>query len=766
MELSDISTPNNQILVYDMSTKTLIPRGLEESDVGETVYHQIGVIKEYENLDTNLVPQDNDNLNFEEDADVQQVDIGIIEAYENLGRNLVHRDNDHFNFEKDDDLQENDYLANENNVENSNLDNENILYGNNCYSNKPNAANGNSVLLIESEDNIIIDVRKHNDVSVKDHLEDTGDQHIQLSVPEKNGENLGPNQITKKRRKFDTRLEERKRMKTEQMKISHSVKEIPCEKADGFCKKKCGQNIDRERRMYINKQFWDMIWIERRHFILTSCEKVDITRRRVKNNDEGRERRSLSIKYYLKDDNDVPYKVCKGFFLTTLGYKKTNDRFVHYTLTNTPKGVLTPLRDKRGKQPSTRKGPHDKIIQHIESFHPTISHYRREHAPNVRYLPSDINIVLMHNDFLEKFPEFKGSVSYDLYRRIVAEQHVSFAQLGHEECEKCEQFALHEHKKESLDPTCDNCQQWKIHNELVIEARITYKYFSNHEIPDDTICFSSDMQKIIMLPRVDMFKKVLFIKRLIAYHETFAPVGQKSKLKVHSMLWHEGVSGRNKEDNVSALYKFLKQHRDVDKIVIWMDNCSSQNKNWCMFTFLVYVINSSDIAASEIVLNYFQPGHSFMSADSFHHQVEQSLKIQRKTYDFEDFVTAVKKANSGNVEVFEMQHYDFFYWPTYMSQQKFKNTPRLYLSDIVHIKAVRGSNYLLCKTNYDVMSPYQQLDFLQKKAMKGIKLPPHHTTPCGFPEDKKNNILQSLNEVLPENRKQFWSDLPTPQPED
>lgn len=200
-----------------------------------------------------------------------------------------------------------------------------------------------------------------------------------------------------------------------------------------------------------------------------------------------------------------------------------------------------------------------------------------------------------------------------------------------------------------MEATCDVCKVWETHQDLFVAARKAYKSFSENNPHNDTICFSGDMQKVIMLPRLDMFKKVLFVNRLIAYHETFAPVGVKSKLKPHSMLWHEGISGRNKEDNVSALYKFLKENRDAKHIIIWLDNCSSQNKNWCLFTFLVYVINSSEIAAQEITLCYFQPGHTFMSADSFHHQVENSLRKQKKTYDYPDFVKAVSTANSGNV---------------------------------------------------------------------------------------------------------------------
>ncbi|KAK9721125.1 hypothetical protein QE152_g21708 [Popillia japonica] len=349
--------PENHILVYDTNTKTLVPHLLDEFDFNKItnlelpVHHNTLILsEENDNLVTDLIQENNDNMNLEDDVDSQRND------------------------------RANDFSLN------------------------------------------------HN------HHRDTIDQPI----TEINEENIGLTHIPKKRRKFENSIEERKKLKVEEMKTSHSVQQIPCEKSDGFC------------------------------------------------------------------------------------FKKTNDRFVHYTLTSAPTGALTPPSDRRGKQPSVNKGPHEKIIQHIESFHPMISHYRRDHAPNVRYLPGDINIALVHGDFLDKCPEFKGRVSYDLYRRIVKEQHISFAQLGHEECEKCEQFTLHGHKQENLDPTCDICEQWNIHNELVTEARTAYKDFSERRLSDDMICFSGDMQKIIMLPRVDMFKKVLFIKRLIAYHESFA----------------------------------------------------------------------------------------------------------------------------------------------------------------------------------------------------------------------------------------------------
>jgi len=84
-------------------------------------------------------------------------------------------------------------------------------------------------------------------------------------------------------------------------------------------------------------------------------------------------------------------------------------------LHNTYGGALTPPLDKRKyNRPSSVYSieTHDLVNTYIELFHPTISHYRREHAPIVRYLPSDINITLMHAYFIEKYPNVQ--ISYDL----------------------------------------------------------------------------------------------------------------------------------------------------------------------------------------------------------------------------------------------------------------------------------------------------------------------------------------------------------------
>jgi hypothetical protein len=64
--------------------------------------------------------------------------------------------------------------------------------------------------------------------------------------------------------------------------------------------------------------------------------------------------------------------------------------------------------DKIGRHPKYSKFDRELIKQHVESFSPSISHYRREYAPNRKYLPSDLTITKMDRFYLKisKFEVF------------------------------------------------------------------------------------------------------------------------------------------------------------------------------------------------------------------------------------------------------------------------------------------------------------------------------------------------------------------------
>lgn len=213
----------------------------------------------------------------------------------------------------------------------------------------------------------------------------------------------------RKRKKYALNKTSRKQIKIEQRKKSHVV-QPGCDRET--CRRKCVLNITENRRVDINNQYWEMNWQDRRSFVHSTCESSEIISR---SKNENTKRKNF-FKFFLTDSDGLRIQVCKPFFLCTLGFKKINDRVLD-VLKLTPKDKIKPYIDGRGRQLSINKYKHlDLVTNHIESFNPTISHYRREHAPNVRYLPTDVTITFMHQDFLEKYTEPEFFISYPYYR--------------------------------------------------------------------------------------------------------------------------------------------------------------------------------------------------------------------------------------------------------------------------------------------------------------------------------------------------------------
>ncbi|GFR77097.1 hypothetical protein ElyMa_000499700 [Elysia marginata] len=192
------------------------------------------------------------------------------------------------------------------------------------------------------------------------------------------------------------------------------------------------------------------------------------------------------------------------------------------------------------------------------------------------------------------------------------------------------------------------------------------------------------MQEVIMLPSMPGVKSCVFVNRLVAYHETFAPLGNQHKKKstkqVMSILWHEGISGRSAANVTSAFIKAISMMaEDAKDIVIWCDNCAAQNKNWTLYTSIARFMNSSaDFVPQTVTLKFLETGHTFMSADSFHGQVETNMRRKKNVFNFHDFMTVpVIQTCGGSPKTVEMQPQDFTEWDKRVSGGKTVKVPLL-----------------------------------------------------------------------------------------
>ena len=476
------------------------------------------------------------------------------------------------------------------------------------------------------------------------------------------------------------------------------------------CKKDCIGNIPGDRRHKIHQQFWNMKFGEQGVWLLHNVRQAEVARRRSRKGGV----REFSYEYSFKNEEGETFKVCQQFFRNTLGLKSNKKLF--YFFKNVTPGDMKSPEDRRGKTAAVNKISEitkNLIDNHILAHNPAISHYRREHAPNRLYITSEMNATLMHADFLKSYPNNK--ICYDIYRQQLKKMNIGFGKLGEEECETCLEYD--EHKKRNLYTIADSNIINSVISAIVNdtecladgclicknqETHLMKKSLSRFEYKSDCFLYNSskgesvvavDMQKVVMLPRMPGVKKAIFTRRLVAFHMTFAPLGGHGHGgRPTGIIWNESVSGRNDEDVTSTYVKYIEFKRDHNRFTFWADNCSAQNKNWTLFTTFVQLVNDEKTNCEEITMKYFEPGHTWMAADSFHRSVEQEMKRRKTVYDFTDFEDTIRCAKGIPLL---MQPEDFKEFPSKQSRGAYTKYPLL--DKIVVVKFTKGSSKMYWK---------------------------------------------------------------------
>lgn len=160
----------------------------------------------------------------------------------------------------------------------------------------------------------------------------------------------------------------------------------------------CHTKINNNKRLNINQTFWTKSLQERRIFIKSNVSTKTIFRKRPRCGDKSRR---FNFEYSFIDELHARQIVCKVFFLSTLGYKDSTDRFVRDCFVQN-----ADLKDKRGSYNKKAKfmDQEQEVTNHILKFNPQQSHYRRDHAPLRLYLPSDVSASSMFKMYVESSP--------------------------------------------------------------------------------------------------------------------------------------------------------------------------------------------------------------------------------------------------------------------------------------------------------------------------------------------------------------------------
>lgn len=519
------------------------------------------------------------------------------------------------------------------------------------------------------------------------------------------------------------------------------------------CSNKCNSKFSNDDRLNIYKTYWSLDYTSRRKWLAGCIKTVKIQRRRVNTSGQSCFRKKESRIYFLQKD-EMQERVCLSFFLKTLGYK--SDSVIMELRKAAKKAPLLGLvKENRGRKKNDKRCNYRLIENHLNSYNPCVAHYRRHNTPNARYLPMGLKLKDLYSDFKSKNPNV---CSKETYRKTMIDLGISLHTPENDICDDCAYFdkVKTEFQATGEEMPEDIKRKYEEHSTKATEATEAYNKDKEAEEGRNLKIYSMDLEKVLLIPIMPKVKETFFVSRLVVFNETFASL--KPGAQSYCCVWHEAIAGRDAPQIIDSILSFIREERDTENLVLWADNCSSQNKNWFLFTALVTIVNTN-IASQflkTITMKYLTKGHTHMTADGVHGNIEQALKSKGDIYDYKDLLEIIKQARR-KLRVIEVE--DFHKWPKKKRQPRRRNDDLqdFKLKNIVEVKFQRGSRKMMFKNRFN--DEYKEIDFLLAK-FNEEQIPEEEPAPRGIDKTKKNKIMSKLVRIMPKNRESFWSNLP------
>lgn len=80
-------------------------------------------------------------------------------------------------------------------------------------------------------------------------------------------------------------------------------------------------------------------------------------------------------------------------------------------------------------------------------------------------------------------------------------------------------------------------------HEKYLKPRQLYENHKKRPQDHNTTYFSADLEKVLILPRLESFKAAIFCHRLVAYNHTFAPLGKITSSSIQRYTQHTYLAG-------------------------------------------------------------------------------------------------------------------------------------------------------------------------------------------------------------------------------
>ena len=406
------------------------------------------------------------------------------------------------------------------------------------------------------------------------------------------------------------------------------------------------RKMSAEERQKIFDNFNDLKNHEAQNVYLRGCVSVvsdNSVRRRPRN--EGANQRN-SFKYAVTLRNRT-ISICQAALLALHGIKASRLKKKVLSFQNQ-------IADNRGKHDKHKKiddAIKTRIREHIQRFPARESHYSRAKNSHKRYLDASLSIASMHRLFLKDNPDLtKQSCKYWLYKDIFNyEFNVSFGYPRSDICDKCEKYQA-DIKAAELRNDNTAVTELKVQHELHVRKADVFNVQLKEATQEgkqanNTAVLCLDFEKNLPLPLTGVSQE--YYKRQLWLHNLCIHDSVLEKSVMYLYAEHYAAKGPN--EVISCLDHYISGlPQNINNIVLFMDNCFSQNKNRYMFGYLYRLVNTTSSNITQVVVNFPIPGHSRMPCDRDFGRIEKRRRKQDKVSKPSEWVELIKTTDVQN----------------------------------------------------------------------------------------------------------------------
>lgn len=603
------------------------------------------------------------------------------------------------------------------------------------------------------------------DADDQEETENNGVEVVKTRKRKRNEKNWKCN-IRKQRRLAGLSYVSKNKKNVREKKLKDKCKET--------CKLKCFNNFSDAERESIFNQFWSssVNTTQKRQFVASCITIEGIKRRRERT---GQKQRHSSYHYtFLKHNQRT--RVCKMFFLNTLHISQT---FVETALSKRTSEGGVVMDDFRGKHTPSNKINDDirnEVRTHILKFPVQESHYRREKTSK-KYLDSNLSINKMYELYVEECQEQK--VPKDqvaklwLYSDIFnTEFNYSFKKPVNDTCDSCDSFQV---KLREVSCAEEKQQLRENYDKHLLEASKRYdlkKFDKERSLQDpSTKVLMIDLEKCLPTPVLTNAQSFYSLK-LWTFNYTIHDATDK---KTYCCMWDESVGGRGANEMASCFFKWLETvplSPTVKKLVIWSDNCPSQNRNGGMVMCYLQILKKFP-QLQVIEHKFLLRGHTHLEADSAHSLIERQWRKETQfkimvPWDWQQLVRICNKKNPFTVISMEQENFKNFKSlyeganAPYLLRKKSTSGDLFLISHAVILRVESDKPGILhYKSDYD-NNNFLEVDFNRNRRIVAvsnnpINLPQVDPPPISM---QKYKHLQNLLKWVPKMFHPFYNNIP------